>query len=114
MHSIVPIIIIIIIFMQLFFFVKNFLRMRQFSNIFTGTTSWRIRRNAETSLVDGIYGDGNKIFIGIITSINKYLGNNSGSVIDFGLLKDAVDRHCDSVENDIATQTPIPDRKSVV
>ena len=37
MHSIVPIIIIIIIFMQLFFFVKNFLRMRQFSNIFTGT-----------------------------------------------------------------------------
>lgn len=56
MHSIVPIIIIIIIFMQLFFFVKNFLRMRQFSNIFTGTTSWRIRRNAETSLVDGIYG----------------------------------------------------------
>ena len=108
MHSIVPIIIIIIIFMQLFFFVKNFLRMRQFSNIFTGTTSWRIRRNAETSLVDGIYGDGNKIFIGIITSINKYLGNNSGSVIDFGLLKDAVDRHCDSVENDIATQTPIP------
>ena len=58
--------------------------------------------------MDGIYGDGNKIFIGIITSINKYLGNNSGSVIDFGLLKDAVDRHCDSVENDIATQTPIP------
>mgnify|MGYP000001830383 CR=1 FL=1 len=33
---------------------------------------------------------------------------NSGSVIDFGLLKDAVDRHCDSVENDIAVQTPIP------
>ena len=59
-------------------------------------------------LFRSIYGDGNKIFIGIITSINKYLGNNSGSVIDFGLLKDAVDRHCDSVENDIATQTPIP------
>lgn len=108
MHSIVPIIIIIIIFVQLFFFVKNFLRMRQFSNIFTDTTSWRLRHNAETTLVDGIYGDGNKIFTGIITSINKYLGNNSGSVIDFGLLKDAVDRHCDSVENDIATQTPIP------
>ena len=29
-------------------------------------------------------------------------------VIDFQLLKDAVDRHCDSVENDVNTLTPIP------
>lgn len=108
MHAIVPVIIVFIIVVQLFFFVKNFLRMRQFSNIFTDTKSWRLRRNSETHLVDGVYGNGNNIFTAIVTSINKYLGNNSGSVIDFGLLKDAVDRHCDSVENDIATQTPIP------
>lgn len=108
MHAIVPIIIILIIVVQLFFFVKNFLRMRQFSNIFTDTASWRLRRNEETSLVDGVYGNGNGIFTAIISSINKYLEKNSGSVIDFGLLKDAVDRHCDSVENDIAVQTPIP------
>lgn len=109
MHTLVPIIIIAIICVQSFFFVKNFLRMREFRNIFANKfNSWRLRRNSETNLVDGIYGDGNKIFKGIINSINKYLGNNSGSVIDFGLLKDAVDRHCDSVENDIATQTPIP------
>lgn len=109
MHSLVPIIIITIICIQFFFFVKNLLRMREFSNIFTNKLkSWRLRRKSETKLVDGIYGDGNKIFKSIINSINKYLENNSGSVIDFGLLKDAVDRHCDSVENDIATQTPIP------
>lgn len=109
MHSLVPIIIIAIICIQIFFFVKNLLRMREFSNIFANkSNSWRLRRNFETKLVDGIYGDGNKIFKSIINSINKYLENNSGSVIDFGLLKDAVDRHCDSVENDIATQTPIP------
>ena len=108
MHAIVPIIIILIIVVQLFFFLKNFLRMRQFSNIFTDTASWRLRRNEETSLVDGVYGNGNGIFTAIIASINKYLEKNSGSVIDFGLLKDAVDRHCDSVENDIAVQTPIP------
>lgn len=82
--------------------------MRQFRDIFSEQSSWSLRRNAETDLVDGVYGNGNSIFIAIINSINKYLGNNSGSVIDFGLLKDAVDRHCDSVENDIATQTPIP------
>lgn len=82
--------------------------MNQFSKIFSEESSWRLRRNEQTKLVDGVYGAGNTIFESIKNSINKYLGNNSGSVIDFGLLKDAVDRHCDSVENDIATQTPIP------
>lgn len=82
--------------------------MNQFSKIFSEESSWRLRRNEQTNLVDGVYGAGNTIFESIKNSINKYLGNNSGSVIDFGLLKDAVDRHCDSVENDIATQTPIP------
>lgn len=108
MHEAVPIIIILIIGIQLYFFLKNFLRMRQFRKVFKDNTSWRLRRNYETNLVDGVYGNGNTIFTSIIASINKYLGNNSGSVIDFNLLKDAVDRHCDSVENDIATQTPMP------
>ena len=108
MHALVPVIIIAIICIQIFFFVKNLLRMNQFSKIFAEESSWRLRRNEQTNLVDGVYGAGNTIFESIKNSINKYLGNNSGSVIDFGLLKDAVDRHCDSVENDIATQTPIP------
>lgn len=108
MHFLVPIIILAIICVQFFFFVKNLQRMRQFRDIFSDQSSWRLRKNTETDLVDGVYGDGNGIFTAIVNSINKYLGNNSGSVIDFGLLKDAVDRHCDSVENDIATQTPIP------
>ncbi len=106
--ALVPVIIIAIICIQIFFFVKNLLRMNQFSKIFSEESSWRLRRNEQTNLVDGVYGAGNTIFESIKNSINKYLGNNSGSVIDFGLLKDAVDRHCDSVENDIATQTPIP------
>lgn len=108
MHNIVPFIILAIICTQVFFFIKNLMRMGQFSKIFVEESSWRLRRNTETNLVDGVYGSGNSIFESIKNSINKYLGNNSGSVIDFGLLKDAIDRHCDSVENDIATQTPIP------
>lgn len=108
MHAAVPIIIVLIICLQMFFFQKNLSRMRQFSNIFKEPSSWSLRRNSETNFVDGVYGNGNNIFTSIVASINKYLGNNSGSVIDFGLLKDAIDRHCDSVENDIATQTPIP------
>lgn len=108
MHALVPIIIIAIICIQIFFFIKNLLRMNQFSKIFSEESSWRLRRNQQTNFVDGVYGAGNSIFESIKNSINKYLEKNAGSVIDFGLLKDAVDRHCDSVENDITTQTPIP------
>ncbi len=108
MHVLVLIIIILIICIQIFFFIKNLLRMNQFSKIFSEESSWSLRRNQQTNFVDGVYGAGNSIFESIKNSINKYLEKNAGSVIDFGLLKDAVDRHCDSVENDIATQTPIP------
>lgn len=108
MQAIVPIIIVALIFAQIFFFVKNKKRMDDFSNIFDKSKTWSIQRNTETRMVDGIFGKGNTIFKSIINSINKYLGNNSGSEIDFGLLKDAIDRHCDSVENDISTQIPLP------
>lgn len=108
MQAIVPIIIIALIFAQISFFVKNKMRMDDFSNIFDKSKTWSIHRNIETGMVDGIFGKGNTIFKSIINSINKYLGNNSGSEIDFGLLKDAIDRHCDSVENDISTQIPLP------
>lgn len=108
MHKYVPIIIISIIALQLFFFIKNLLRMHKFSTIFKEDDSWSLHRDFSTDLVDGIKGFGNSIFESIVKSINKYLGNNAGSVIDFNLLKDSIDRHCDSAEDDISTQTPIP------
>lgn len=108
MSLLVPIIVATIIVLQIFFFVKNVLRMREYKKIFAEERSWGIAHNPETKFVSGIYGRGNKVFESIKDSINKYLENNSGSVIDFSLLKDAVDRHCDSVENDINTLTPTP------
>ena len=108
MSLLVPIIVATIIVLQIFFFVKNVLRMREYKKIFAEEKSWGIAHNPETNFVSGIYGRGNKVFESIKDSINKYLENNSGSVIDFSLLKDAVDRHCDSVENDINTLTPTP------
>lgn len=108
MSLLVLIIVAFIIALQIFFFVKNVLRMREYKQIFADEGSWGIAHNSETKFVSGIYGQGNNIFESIKDSINKYLENNSGSVIDFSLLKDAVDRHCDSVENDINTLTPTP------
>lgn len=108
MSLLVPIIVATIVVIQIFFFIKNVLRMREYKNIFVKESSWGIAHNPETKFVSGIYGKGNIIFDSIKDSINKYLENNSGSVIDFSLLKDAVDRHCDSVESDINTLTPVP------
>ncbi len=105
---IVPIIVGVIILLQIFFFVKNVLRMKEYKQIFGEESSWAIDHNTDTGFVSGIRGVGNNIFSSIKDSINKYLGNNSGSIIDFQLLKDAVDRHCDVVENDINTLTPVP------
>lgn len=108
MSLIEPVIVAFIIALQIIFFVKNVLRMREYKQIFAEEKSWSITYNSETKFVSGIFGRGNKVFESIKDSINKYLENNSGSVIDFSLLKDAVDRHCDSVENDVNTLTPIP------
>lgn len=108
MSLLVPIIVAFIIALQIFFFKKNLSRMKEYKQIFAEETSWGIAHHLETGFVTGIYGRGNEVFESIKDSINKYLGNNSGSVIDFSLLKDAVDRHCDSVENDINTLTPTP------
>ena len=103
----VPIIVACIIALQLFFFVKNLLRMQTFRRIFSNGDSWDVSKN-EVGFANGIKGDGNAIFESIKESINKYLGNNTGSVIDFQLIKDAIDRNCDSVEEEINTQTPVP------
>lgn len=108
MSLLVPIIVALIIALQIFLFAQNVLRMTEYKQIFAEENSWGIAHNPETKFVSGIYGRGNKIFESIKDSINKYLENNSGSVIDFSLLKDSVDRHCDSVENDINTLTPTP------
>jgi len=108
MSFLVPIIVFIIVGIQTYFFVKNYYRMKEYKEIFGRNTSWDIEHNPENGFVCGIKGDGNTIFSSIKVSINDYLKNNSGSVIDFHLLKDAVDRHCDTVENDINTLTPVP------
>ncbi len=98
----------LVVLVQIYFFVKNLIRMFQYQNIFSQEESWKLTYNQSAEFVNGIDGEGNDVFYSIKNSINKYLGNNQGSVIDFHLLKDSVDRHCDAVENDIHTLTPTP------
>lgn len=104
----VPLVVLVVIMLQIHFFRKNKSRMAEYSKIFEKEKTWIISYDEETGFVSGIEGYGNDIFKSIKESINEYLKHNSGSVIEFSLLKDAVDRHCDSVENEIETLTPVP------
>ena len=87
MDIIVPIVIAVIICIQFIFFIKNLIRMNEYSNIFKCETPWELERDFETDYVTGIRGKGNNVFESIKESINQYLGSHTGSVIDFHLLK---------------------------
>lgn len=50
----------------------------------------------------------NKVWEKILSSINRYLEKNRGSVSDFHLIKDIIDRNCDIEEEAIQTQVPMP------
>ena len=62
MSLLVLIIVAFIIALQIFFFVKNVLRMQEYKQIFADESSWGIAHNSETKFVSGIYGKGNNIF----------------------------------------------------
>lgn len=62
MSLLVLIIVAFIIALQIFFFVKNVLRMQEYKQIFAEESSWGIAHNPETKFVSGIYGQGNNIF----------------------------------------------------
>ncbi len=62
---------------------------------------------SQIMLVDSNISD-SSVFQSILNSINNYLFKNKGAVSDFMLIKDIVERNCDSQEEEINTQTPIP------
>lgn len=50
----------------------------------------------------------NEIYSTIENSINDYVEANKGGVSDFHLMKDIVDRNCDTLEEEIQSQIPVP------
>lgn len=101
-------IVLVVIFFQVLSFWKNLKRMGTFSRIFEKSSSWGIQTSNYGQTVAGIQGKGNSVFYQIKDSINDYLGNSQGSVIDYNILKDSVDRNCESVEDEINAQMPVP------
>ncbi len=95
-----------VICLQIYFFVANRRRMNMFGSIFVNKDGWTLEWDGQ--FVSGISGNGNIVFQGIKCNINNYLGSNQGAVIDFNILKDSVDRNCDSIEDEINAQMPVP------
>ena len=107
MDWIVVIIVLAVLALQWISYRNNFRRMGEYKEIFSQKESWRVQRDSLGG-VSGISGEGNSVYSEINDSINAYLRNNRHRVIDFAILKDAVDRNCDRLEDEISTQIPTP------
>ena len=99
-------VVILVVVFQLMKFRQNRKRIDLFSNIFAGQ-DYELNYD-NNDMVVGILGSGNQIFDDIKNSINGYLRENKGTEVDFQLLKDSVDRHCDMIEDEINSQMPSP------
>lgn len=108
---IIGIIIAALIGLQIFIFVKNLIQMQAFRHTF-GKPDTKVTYSAkknENNQVIGVSADfENVYFERIQESIDEYMEANAGGTIDFQLIKDAVDRNCDSVEEDCNAQVPLP------
>lgn len=100
----------IIISMQIKFFAQNRDKLRLLKSIFDikkGSSLETSEIGNATIIIEKPQGI-SPVFSEIIDTINDYLYENKGAASDFHLIKDVVDRNCDSVEEEVATLTPIP------
>lgn len=108
---IIGIIIAILIGLQIYIFVRNLIQMHAFRRTFgqpDTKVSYSAKKNDNNQVI-GVQSDfENEYFDRIQDSIGEYMEANAGGTIDFQLIKDAVDRNCDSVEEDCNAQVPLP------
>lgn len=98
----------VIIYLQIRSYSANKKRMRDYMDVFGGSDSWDVERDDLGRVASITGGSSNSYFREIKHTINKYIAGSSNSVTDYQILKEAVDRHCDSIEEQIESQTPVP------
>lgn len=103
----------IFIFWELIVFNNTRKKINSFENIFPNTnkegdySSVRIEPTSDKAVqIDTNHKS--DLFINIITTINKYLESNFGSVSDYHLMKDVIDRNREVKESEIETIIPFP------
>lgn len=110
MEVVIILILFVITAFQVDSFIKNKREIDFFKEIFPEEDEdFFLYYKNETNVLSGIETQHkNQILQVIFKSINNYLSNNLGAVSDFHLIKDIVDRNCDSKEEEIHSQIPVP------
>jgi hypothetical protein len=101
----------IIVCLQAYNFFQTNRRIAVFRNIFPAMDQFGIQQSmegGETVELIGQKGGGNAVTKKIVYSLNTYLLRNKGVASDFHLIKDVVERNCDSVEEDINQTISLP------
>lgn len=106
--SLLIIFVIAIIFLQIVLFVKTGLLISNLKKVLSGDFSTGTTVAEDVTVIRYKKDDKDKVSENIETSINTYLRKNKGAVSDFNLIKDIVERNCDTLEAEITSQTPLP------
>lgn len=106
-HQVIALLIIFVIaVLQISSFISTIYKINTFKRIFPSIQdAFHIKEGQIDSTLTTLKGS---ILSTIIDSINKYLINNRSAVSDFHLMKDIVDRNCDSLEEEVHAQIPTP------
>ena len=110
-YIIIVVIVVLLLGLQVYIFVKNLKQMHAFRRTFGEpgkSVSYRAIKNTNGQVVGVDSNFSNSYFNRIKESIGEYMEANVGGTIDFQLIKDAVDRNCDSIEEDANAQIPLP------
>lgn len=106
--SLLIIFVIAIIILQVFLFIKTGRLISRLKIVLSGEFSTGKTVAEDVIVIKYKSEDKDKVTENIETSINTYLRKNKGAVSDFNLIKDIVERNCDSLEAEISSQTPLP------
>ncbi len=99
--------VVVLVCFQFKFFLQLKQQLKLYMNIFNGSNDIILESEDGINIIS-FKPNRSPIFKTIIDTLNGYLMENEGAASDFHLMKDVVDRNCDSVEEEIATLTPMP------
>lgn len=109
MHTIIIVIIIIIVLLaQCSIFYNNYKKISDYKKSFSNSFHGLELCDKDNTLIINNKQYTSALFNNILDNINRYLSKNTNRVSDYHLMKDIIDRNCETKEEEINTQIPFP------
>lgn len=106
-NSLTWVLIVILLIIQLSFAWDTWKTQKKLKNIFSSkSTAYQLVNENDFNVIKTTHK--NEILDEILHSLNYYLEKNKGAANDYHLIKDIVDRHCETYEEKVSAQSPIP------